>query len=85
MNYLLSHHFILILCQTNIIRAWDFKYYIKPILLCPAMNTKMWEHPFTEKQLNILSSDPLNMMIINPLSQRLECGDIGMISHHNIQ
>jgi phosphopantothenoylcysteine decarboxylase len=63
---------------TSIIRAWDFKHYRKPILLCPAMNTKMWEHPFTANQLNILTSDPLNMIVINPLSQVLECGDVGM-------
>jgi len=63
---------------TCIIRAWDFKHYRKPILLCPAMNTKMWEHPFTAMQLKVLSSDPFNMVVIDPLSQKLECGDIGM-------
>jgi phosphopantothenoylcysteine decarboxylase len=24
---------------------------IKPIIVCPAMNTMMWEHPITSKQL----------------------------------
>lgn len=28
----------------SVLRAWNFK---KPCILCPAMNTMMWEHPIT--------------------------------------
>jgi phosphopantothenoylcysteine synthetase/decarboxylase len=39
---------------TCVLRAWDFGYSIrkgKPLLLAPAMNTAMWEHPLTRSQL----------------------------------
>ena len=32
-----------------VVRAWDFKH--RPMLLVPAMNTLMYEHPLTERQL----------------------------------
>ena len=28
----------------SVLRAWNFK---KPCIICPAMNTMMWEHPIT--------------------------------------
>lgn len=37
-----------------VVRAWDFGHGIrpgKPILLAPAMNTAMWQHPLTQLQL----------------------------------
>ena len=36
---------------TCIARAWDFE---KPILFAPAMNTYMWDHPVTSKQVEQL-------------------------------
>ena len=35
---------------TSMARAWDFKSG-KRIVVAPAMNTKMWEHPVTEPQV----------------------------------
>lgn len=35
----------------SILRAWNFQ---KPCILCPAMNTMMWEHPVTGNSLVIL-------------------------------
>ena len=38
-----------------VIRAWDFGHGPrpgKPLLLGPAMNTAMWEHPLTQSQLS---------------------------------
>ena len=29
----------------------------KPVVLAPAMNTLMWEHPFTKRQLRSLAAD----------------------------
>ena len=34
---------------TCVARAWDPT---KPLLFCPAMNTKMWEHPITAPQVS---------------------------------
>jgi phosphopantothenoylcysteine decarboxylase len=39
---------------SSIIRAWDFS---KPIILAPAMNTRMWESPVTLRHLRFLLED----------------------------
>ena len=41
-------------CLTCVWRAWDPA---KPIVLAPAMNTLMWEHPFTKKHLRAIGAD----------------------------
>jgi phosphopantothenoylcysteine decarboxylase len=40
------------------------------------MNTMMWEHPFTAKQLKVL--DELGIVQIPPISKTLVCGDTGV-------
>ena len=60
---------------TCVCRAWDIG--MKPWIVAPAMNTLMWTHPFTAKQLNILQSD-LHVSIIEPVSKVLVCGDQGV-------
>jgi phosphopantothenoylcysteine synthetase/decarboxylase len=40
-----------------VIRAWDFGHGArpgKPLVLAPAMNTAMWEHPLTQTQLSTI-------------------------------
>jgi phosphopantothenoylcysteine decarboxylase len=59
---------------TSIVRCW---YPLKPILLCPAMNTYMWENPFTDKHLQLISTFPY-MKVITPMSKTLACGDTGI-------
>jgi phosphopantothenoylcysteine decarboxylase len=39
---------------TCVWRAWDPA---KPVLLAPAMNTLMWQHPFTRRHLRALAAD----------------------------
>jgi len=39
---------------TCVYRAWDFS---RPVLLAPAMNTLMWEHPATARHLRQLLED----------------------------
>jgi phosphopantothenoylcysteine decarboxylase len=58
---------------TNVIRAWDFS---KPIIVCPAMNTAMWDNPLTAAHLEKLRS--LGYTIIPPQEKTLVCGDVGM-------
>lgn len=53
-------------------RAWDLN---KPLLFCPAMNTRMYEHPLTEQQISILQS--WGYQLIPVVSKTLICGDIG--------
>lgn len=67
-------------CLTCVWRAWDWA---RPVVLAPAMNTLMWEHPFTSQHLRTLGQiagiadlpvddDPLLLLErINALSQAL--------------
>ncbi len=41
-------------CLTCVWRAWDRN---RPVVLAPAMNTLMWEHPLTERHLRQLAED----------------------------
>ena len=48
-----------------------------PILICPAMNTRMWTHPATQHNKRILASRP-NHYILGPASEGvLACGARG--------
>lgn len=47
------------------------------VLIFPAMNTKMWDHPATEENLRILNKRK-DHFIIPPEEGLLACGDWGM-------
>ena len=48
-----------------------------PILLCPAMNTHMWMHPLTQRNVEILTAtNRFDWQI--PVEKRLACGDVGV-------
>jgi len=49
--------------------------YRKPRVLCPAMNTAMWENPVVQKNLETLHA--LGWKIVEPETGRLACGDEG--------
>ncbi|RDY02986.1 Phosphopantothenoylcysteine decarboxylase, partial [Mucuna pruriens] len=57
---------------TCIVRAWDYN---KPFFVAPAMNTFMWNNPFTERHL--IAIDELGISLIPPVTKRLACGDYG--------
>jgi hypothetical protein len=60
--------------QTSVLRALDP---ITPTYLFPAMNTFMYTHPLTAKQLKVVIDD-LGYQVIGPQgSKGLACGDIG--------
>jgi phosphopantothenoylcysteine decarboxylase/phosphopantothenoylcysteine decarboxylase/phosphopantothenate--cysteine ligase len=46
-----------------------------PVLICPAMNTKMYENPVT--QINIKKLEQLGYYFIEPKESLLACGDLG--------
>jgi phosphopantothenoylcysteine synthetase/decarboxylase len=48
-----------------------------PILLCPAMNTAMWDQPVVRRNLTWLE-DLGRTQIVGPVSKRLACGDVGV-------
>ncbi len=41
-------------CLTCVARAWDVQ---RPVIVAPAMNTHMWEHPATRRQLSQFAAD----------------------------
>ncbi|MFL5785674.1 MAG: bifunctional phosphopantothenoylcysteine decarboxylase/phosphopantothenate--cysteine ligase CoaBC, partial [Bacteriovoracaceae bacterium] len=47
-----------------------------PLLLFPAMNTEMWNHPRTQEHVTAISKRD-NIALINPAEGLLACGDIG--------
>ena len=67
-----------------IVRAWDFKDPNKLLVIAPAMNTMMWESPFTQKHLETLvelgggtMDNQKRVQIIGPVEKTLACGDVG--------
>lgn len=62
-------------CLTCVWRAWDTS---RPVVLAPAMNTLMWEHPLTRRHLEQLGElQPGKLSIVQPQSKQLACGDVG--------
>lgn len=57
---------------TCIVRAWD---YSKPLFVAPAMNTFMWNNPFTSRHLETINL--LGISLVPPITKRLACGDYG--------
>jgi phosphopantothenoylcysteine synthetase/decarboxylase len=48
-----------------------------PVVLCPAMNTQMWEHPITQRNLRWLE-EAGRYSFVAPTVKRLACGDVGV-------
>jgi phosphopantothenoylcysteine decarboxylase len=51
-----------------------------PMVVAPAMNTGMWQHPVTEQQLQTLTSfapHPSLVTIVQPQVKTLACGETG--------
>lgn len=44
--------------------------------IAPAMNTMMWESPFTARHMHACTG--LGMLSIGPITKRLACGDDGV-------
>ncbi len=55
-------------CLTCVWRAWEPT---RPVVLAPAMNTLMWEHPLTRRHLSQLAADAAA-----PVSEQLALGEI---------
>jgi phosphopantothenoylcysteine decarboxylase len=63
---------------TCVIRAWDLSAIkTKPIFICPAMNTFMYMHPLTSRQLSVLI-DQFGFSMIECVEKTLMCGDSGL-------
>jgi phosphopantothenoylcysteine decarboxylase len=67
-------------------RAWDFGHGNrpgKPMILAPAMNTAMWEHVLTARQLTTIQGfwnserAPNRIKVVPPQVKVLACGELG--------
>ena len=47
----------------------------KPVLMAPAMNVRMWEHPATRRNLAVLKAD--GVMFVGPDEGAMACGEYG--------
>lgn len=70
----------------SVVRAWDTSGMIdmrkKKIMIAPAMNTAMWRHPITRKQLKTIAQDwteddESSVIVLKPVEKELACGDTG--------
>jgi phosphopantothenoylcysteine decarboxylase len=62
-------------CLTCVWRAWDPA---RPVVLAPAMNTFMWEHPATVRHLRQLAQDGgARLRIVPTQVKELACHDVG--------
>lgn len=59
------------LLSTTLCACWQ-----KPTLFAPAMNTRMWNNPMVQRNIEILKKD-LHVRFVGPAEGRLACGDIG--------
>jgi phosphopantothenoylcysteine decarboxylase len=63
---------------TCVARAWDIEAIeTKPVVVCPSMNTYMFRHPITGRQLRVLS-DEFGFTVVDCVEKRLMCGDVGL-------
>ncbi|AQT67220.1 DNA/pantothenate metabolism flavoprotein [Anaerohalosphaera lusitana] len=60
------------LLSTTICVCWE-----KPTLLAPAMNTRMWENPITQQNVQTLK-DKLNFRLVGPATGSLACKTEGV-------
>lgn len=47
----------------------------KPVLMAPAMNVRMWEHPATQRNLTTLKGDGVHF--VGPDEGEMACGEFG--------
>lgn len=63
-------------CLTCVYRAWDRA---RPVIVAPAMNTLMWEHPATGRHLAQLAADlGAALRVVAPVEKTLACDDVGV-------
>src|SRR5205823_9885236 len=62
-------------CLACVWRAWDVA---RPVVLAPAMNTLMWDHPLTARHLATLTGDNTYVHVVGPVTKGLACGDVGV-------
>ncbi|KAI9829382.1 MAG: hypothetical protein M1826_005702 [Phylliscum demangeonii] len=76
----------------SVVRAWDTTGALDPfgrgrkkrIIVAPAMNTAMWQHPVTAQQIKVLEEWGVDeegdgwVEVLRPIEKTLACGDVGV-------
>ncbi len=60
----------------NLVTTTALTFTNKPIIIVPAMNTRMWENPFVQENLRKLEAQP-NITCVMPSAGLLACGETG--------
>lgn len=73
----------------SVVRAWDTTGETDPlgrrkmIVVATAMNTAMWKHPVTTRQIKVLEDWDISksldgwVKLLRPIEKKLACGDVG--------
>lgn len=73
----------------SVVRAWDTTGETDPtgrrkiIIVATAMNTAMWKHPVTARQMKVLEDWDITkspdgwIRLVRPIEKKLACGDVG--------
>ena len=65
---------------TSTVLAWPLT---KPLILAPAMNTRMWENPITRRNLETVQA-VYEVQVVGPVTGHLACGTSGIGAMANI-
>ena len=57
---------------TSLYAAWDP---CRPVVIAPAMNTRMWDSPAVQRNLDFLARN--GAKVVPPVVKKLACGDVG--------
>ncbi|MCX6795489.1 MAG: hypothetical protein NT165_02045 [Candidatus Falkowbacteria bacterium] len=57
----------------------------RPMIIAPAMNTEMWNDPITTEQIKEIKRRYTKLLLVNPISKVLACGDDGIGAMANIE
>lgn len=60
----------------NLVTTTAITFTGKPVLVVPAMNTRMWENPLTVRNVETLRQLP-NLTVVEPSDGHLACGETG--------
>jgi phosphopantothenoylcysteine decarboxylase / phosphopantothenate---cysteine ligase len=60
----------------NIVTTTALTFTGKPVIIAPAMNTRMWHHPATQANIALLRQWP-NITVLDPANGLLACGETG--------
>lgn len=62
------------ICDNLLMSIW-LAHGNKPVVVAPAMNTQMWQHPAVQKNISTIKT--MGVHIVSPVKKKLACGETG--------